>query len=174
MGSLRRSAASASRARVASFSLARSASRAACHSVAETTGGRFIALLSAQSFVFVVSARPTVGIVAAPVRSAVEQLPGRVQDIRAAVVARVRVVDDAVLEREGAQAVKLVPPEVDLRRVLRRSEVEAGAGLSPFFRKDREVEVEVVSRGRDPREVPAHSAPVGVQVLEWGTRNGDE
>src|SRR5206468_1298512 len=131
-GSLRRSAASASRARVASFSLARSASRAACHSVAETTEGRFIALLSAQSFVFVVSARPTVGIVAAPVRSAVEQLPGRVQDIRAAVVARVRVVDDAVLDRDRAQAVKLVAPEVDLRRVLRCSEVEAGAGLSPL------------------------------------------
>src|SRR5439155_2102714 len=86
---------------------------------------------SSQSFVFVVAARPTLGVVAAPLRSAVEQLPSRIQDIRAAVVARVGVVDDAVLKRERAQAVKLVAPEVDLGRVLRRPEVEAGAGLSP-------------------------------------------
>src|SRR4029453_4680017 len=39
-GSRRRSAASAASARVVSFSLARSASRAACHSSCETTGGR--------------------------------------------------------------------------------------------------------------------------------------
>src|SRR5205823_14083670 len=129
---------------------------------------------SFQSFVFVVSARPTVGVVAPPLRGAVEQLPGCVQDVRAAVVARVGVVDEAVLERERAQAVKLVAPEVDLRCVLRRPEVEAGAGLLPLFREYREVEVEVVSRGRDPREAPAHPAPVGLQVLERGTRNGDE
>src|SRR5207248_3085329 len=125
-------------------------------------------------FVFVVSARPALGVAAATLWSAVEQLPGRVQNIRAAVVARVGVVDDAVLEREAAQAVELVASEVDLRRVLRRPEVEAGAGLSPLIREDGEVEVEVACRGRDPREAPAHPAPVGLQVLERGTRDGDE
>src|SRR5919204_593301 len=49
-GSLRRSAASASRPRVASFSLTSSASRATCHSSAETTGGRFMRLLSPFPF----------------------------------------------------------------------------------------------------------------------------
>ena len=45
-GSLRRSAARAARARVASVAVARRASCAAGHSVAETAGGRFMGLLS--------------------------------------------------------------------------------------------------------------------------------
>jgi hypothetical protein len=77
-----------------------------------------MALLS--SFVFVVSARPTIGVVAAPPRGAVEQLPGGAKDVGAAVVTRVGVVDDAILEREGAQAVELVAAEVDLRSVILR------------------------------------------------------
>src|SRR5260370_28025868 len=44
IGNLRRSAASASRARVASFSLMSSLSRAACHSAGETTCGLIIAI----------------------------------------------------------------------------------------------------------------------------------
>src|SRR6266576_2256996 len=140
MGRPRRLAASASRARVASFSSARSASCAACHSVSETTGGGFMALLS--SFIFVVSARPTFGVVATPPRGAVEQLPGGVEDVGAAVVTGVGVVDDAVLEREGAQAMELVAAEVDLRGVLRRAEVEAAAAPSPFLREDRDVEAD--------------------------------
>lgn len=42
MGSLRRSALSRSRARVASFSLMSSSARKACHSFRETMGGQFI------------------------------------------------------------------------------------------------------------------------------------
>jgi hypothetical protein len=107
-------------------------------------------------------------------RRAVEQLPGRIQDIGAAVVAGVGVVDDPVLEREGAQAVQLVAPEVDLRGVLRCPEVEAAARPPLLLGEDGEVEVEVASCGRDPREAPAHPAPVGLQVLEWGPGDGDE
>src|SRR5207244_1984612 len=77
-------------------------------------------------------------------------------------------------ERERAQAVQLVAREVDLGRVLRRPEVEASAFLSPLFGEYREVEVEVAPGRRDPGEVPAHPALVGLQVLERGTRDGDE
>jgi hypothetical protein len=58
------------------------------------------------------------------------------------------VVDDAVLEREGAEAVELVAPKVDLRRVLRRAEVEAGAGRSLRLRERGKVKVKVAPRGR--------------------------
>src|SRR5215212_10163081 len=86
------------------------------------------ALLSASMdclLVLVVSARPVIEVAAAPVRCPVEQLPARVQRVRATVVGRVRVVDRAVLQRERAQAVQLRLPHVEAGRPW-GAEVEPG------------------------------------------------
>jgi hypothetical protein len=64
------------------------------------------------------------------------------------------------LEREGAEAVELLAPQVDLRGVFWRAEAEAGAGPAAFVGEDGEVGVDVAFRGRNPREAPAHPVPV--------------
>src|SRR5204863_6511182 len=86
------------------------------------------------------TARPVVEVAAASLRCAVEQLPGAVQHVGAAVVARVRVVDDAVLEGEGAQAVQLLVAEVDVASP-RRAEVEAGAASALLLGEQAEGEL---------------------------------
>src|SRR5919108_5425831 len=101
------------------------------------------------SVVLIVAKWPAVEVLAAPLRRAIEQLPGGVEDVGAAVVGRIRVVDDAVLEREGAEAVQLFAPEVDVG-VLGRAEVEPAAGSPLLFGEHSEVEVEVGIAVRDP------------------------
>jgi hypothetical protein len=120
-----------------------------------------------------VAARPVLEVVAASLRRSVQQLPGAVQHVCTTVVARVAVVDDPVLEREGTQAVQLLLPDVEVCSPW-RAEVEPGARSSLLFGEHGEVDVEVASKRRDPREAPAHSALVGAQLLERRARHGDE
>src|SRR5215208_7144628 len=129
---------------------------------------------AASCGVLVVSARPAVEVAAASLRRPVEQLPGRIEGVGAAVVRRVRVVDDAVLERERAQAVELVAANVDLVGVLRRPEVEAAAGTALLVGEGAEVEVEVAVAVRDPGKAPLHPLLVRVQALERCAGDGDE
>ena len=110
---------------------------------------------------------------AATLRRPVEQLPGGMQHVGATVIARVGVVDDFVFQREGAETMELIAADVDLGSP-RSAKVEPGTGSALFVREHGEVEVEVASGGRDPREAPSHPAPVGLQVLDRGARDGDE
>jgi hypothetical protein len=102
--------------------------------------------------VLVAPPRPAVEVAAPAARCAVEQLPIDVEHVGAAVIGRVRVVDDAVLQREPAEAVQLEAAKVD-PGVLGRAEVEPGAIAPALLGEDREVEVEVGAVGRDPGKV---------------------
>ena len=139
----------------------------------EPRGSRYDPRPTTTRLVLVVAARPVLEVAAAPLRRAVEQLPRAVQHVCAAVVARVGVVDDPVLERERAQAMQLIAPDVEVGSPW-RAEVEAFTGSSLLLGEHGEIHVEVASEGRDPREAPAHSPLVRVEPLERSTGRGHE
>src|SRR5215212_2516822 len=86
-------------------------------------------------------------VLVAPLGCQVEQLVGAVDRVEAARVARVGVVDDAVLEREYAQAGPL------LTGIVVRPEVVFGASCPLLLReRDAEVDVEVAPDRGDPRD----------------------
>ena len=55
------------------------------------------------------------------------------------------------------------------REPVEGDEVEARTAPSLLLREYGEVEIEIAARRRDPREAPAHPAPVGVQVSQRST-----
>src|SRR5215204_1072004 len=95
--------------------------------------------------VLVVAAPPRLrerqAVLVTPLRRPVEQLVDAIQDVGAACVGRVGVVDDAVLEREGAEPVRLLARVVDPAEV-----VLCAVGLLLLREGDAEVEVEVASQ----------------------------
>src|SRR4051794_36966458 len=137
--------------------------------------------------VFVAAAPPHALLVAA-LRRAIEPLIGAPQTVEAAGVGRIGVVDDTILQDEGAHARPIAHEGRaigaragrDLRHHRRHVAVPErragavvvfGAALALLLLGDRdlEVEVEVATRRRRPREGPAHPRLVGLQLREWRT-----
>src|SRR5712691_6937780 len=135
--------------------------------------------------VFVVAAPPRAGLVAAE-WGAVEPLVHAPQAVQAALVRRVGVVDDAILERERAHAGPFSPVRRPVRSTARRPFVEPGTVLSgrgpqvhraevvldgsrlPLLLGVRhlEVVVKVAAGRRRPREAPAHPPLVRLQCIQ--------
>src|SRR5436190_6346017 len=145
-----------------------------------------------KSVVLVMAAPPDPGLVPSQ-RCTVEPLIHPPETVEAAGVCGVRVVDDAIFERERAQAGRLAQKRGDVRadrlRELRdwACRVEARtlihvpkvvfddtATLLLLGDRDAEVVVEVAVVRRGTREVPAHSSPVRLDVRERRTRDRGE
>ena len=143
--------------------------------------------------VFVTPFPPIIRFVAA-LRRTIEPLVRAPQPVEPAGESRIAVVDGAVLDHECAQS-RLLPhigEEVGAshRRALgcavrsasgrigrgaRREIILIVAGALLFLRRiDPEVAVEVIVRGRRPREVPAHPPLVRLQLGEGRARNGPQ
>ena len=192
-GILRRSAASASRARNTAFSFARSCSRAASHSCRDTIGGVFSManLLFAELrdarrelfVVFVVMTQPKARLVA-PLRRAVEPLIHAPKAVEPARIGRVGVVDrrrlrarmrscPAVLARTSRHRLRPAPRPWRPGH-LRRGAPAASRGdnctrmfavpLLQLADRGVEVDVEVAAEGRSPGKRPAHPPFVGLEL----------
>src|SRR5215469_5995413 len=148
----------------------------------------------AMSLVVLVVAAPPEARLIAPQRRPVEPLIHAPQTVHAAGVARVGVVNVAVLHGECADAWPFTavgfPVRADDRfaervhgvlllgsrpKVLLTEVVGGGSGLPLLLRVGHaEVEVEVAAKGRRPRERPAHSLLVRVELRVGSPRHRAE
>src|SRR2546421_8503507 len=144
--------------------------------------------------VLVVAAPPEAGLVATEWR-AVEPLVHAPEDVQPALVRRVGVVDDAILERERAHPGPFSPVRRPVRSNARRDRGERWTLLAGLRRphvhraevvldgsrlplllgvRCLEVEVEVAVERRRPGEAPAHPPLVRLQLRERSPRHGAE
>src|SRR6185437_12288003 len=108
---------------------------------------------------------PLIALVAAP-GDEVELVVGGVDEVDPASVGRVGVEDAAVLAGEDAETF----PVGDPRR--QRAVVVDVLALLLRFERDAVIEVEVRRARRDPVEVPSHSLPVRLELVQRRARDG--